>query len=88
MAARSRNFNIELPMVNFAPGGLDDVRLTDYDVILVRRGVVWSNPANGNFGAALPIDLGPISIMKPSGWASIRRWSTDESNDSYFGRRR
>jgi len=71
VAVRSQNFDIELPMVNFSTGGLDDVRLTDYDVVLVRSGVYWTNAASGNFAAALPIDLGGVQIAKPSGWASV-----------------
>jgi hypothetical protein len=44
VAAMSTNFDIELPMVDFATGGLDDIRLTDFDVILVREDVAWTNP--------------------------------------------
>lgn len=71
VAAQVQNFDIELPMVNFSTGGLDDVRLTDFDVILVRSDVPYSNPQGGNFGAFLPIQLGGTTIIKPSGWGSI-----------------
>lgn len=71
IASQTMNLDIELPVVNFSTGMLDDVRLTDYDVILVRDGVPWSNPAGGNFREALPLELGPITIPKPSGWASV-----------------
>ncbi len=69
--SRSQNFDIELPMVNFSTGGLDDMRLTDFDVILVRQGVPYANPMNGNFAAVLPIALGGATLPKPSGWASV-----------------
>lgn len=70
-AAMSTNFDIELPIVNFNTGGLDDIRLTDFDVILVRDDVQWQNPQNDNFDAELEIQLGPFTIFKPSGWASV-----------------
>lgn len=70
-AAVSTNFDVELPIVNFATGGLDDIRLTDFDVILVRDDIEWSNPQNANFAAALPLDVAGTTILKPSGWASV-----------------
>jgi endonuclease/exonuclease/phosphatase family metal-dependent hydrolase len=69
VAATSQNFNIELPIYNPATG-LDDIRLTDFDVLLVRADVAWSNPQHGHFGAALPIELGGQTLYKQSGWAS------------------
>lgn len=71
-AAKSENMDVELPMctdpdVCFP---LADIRLTDYDVVLVRDDVIWENPANGNFAMPLPIDVGEQTIYKPSGWAS------------------
>jgi len=67
----SPNFDVELPIVDFATGGLDEIRLTDYDVILVRSDVSRTNPANGNFAAVLPIPVAGQTILKPSGWASV-----------------
>ncbi len=67
----SQNFDIELPMVNFGTGGLDDVRATEFDVVLVRGDVAWSNPQHANFAAVLPLDVGGVVLPKPSGWASI-----------------
>ncbi|MDH3734499.1 MAG: endonuclease/exonuclease/phosphatase family protein [Gemmatimonadota bacterium] len=79
VVAQAMNFDIELPMVDFSTGGLDDVRLTDYDVILVRDDVRWKSAASGNFEAVLPLDLGGFTIPKPSGWAAVdvrldQRW--------------
>ncbi len=75
VASRSDNFDIELPIVNASTGGLDDIRLTDYDVILVRDGITWTDPAHGNYAATLPIELGGFTISKPSGWASVAVFS-------------
>ncbi len=71
VAASAKNFDIELPMVNFTTGGLDDIRLTDFDVILVRDDVRFTNAASGNFQAVVPISVGGVTIPKPSGWASV-----------------
>ncbi len=71
VAAVSENFDFELPIVNFNTGGLDDIRLTDFDVILVRDDVSWSNPQDDNFGAALPIELGGQTLFILRGWASV-----------------
>lgn len=74
-AAMSTNFDVELPIAVFDEFGnligLDDIRLTDFDVILVRDDVLWENPQNDNFDAELEIQLGPFTIFKPSGWASV-----------------
>ena len=72
-ASKSENLDIELPMCTDATlcFPLADIRLTDYDVILVRDDVEWENPADGNFAAALPVDVGGQMIYKPSGWASV-----------------
>lgn len=70
--AMAENFDIELPIVNFQTGGLDEIRLTDFDVVLVRDDVEWADPDAGNFDQVLPIPLpGGIVIEKPSGWASV-----------------
>ncbi len=71
-ASMTANFDIELPIIDFGTGSLDEIRLTDFDVVLVRDDVAWSNAAAGNFAAPLPIPLPDGSIIyKPSGWASV-----------------
>ncbi len=70
-AVVSQNFDFELPIVNFETGGLDDIRLTDFDVVLIRDDVPWSNPQNANFAAALPIELGGQTLFILRGWASV-----------------
>jgi hypothetical protein len=80
-ASKSENMDIELPMcttqVCFP---LADIRLTDYDVVLVRNDVVFDNAADGNFAAQLPIEVGGQVIFKPSGWASV---DIEFKNNSY-----
>ncbi len=71
VAAMSQNFDLEVPIVNFVTGGLDDIRLTDFDVILVRDDVTWTNPQSANFAAALPIELGGFTLFILRGWASV-----------------
>lgn len=71
IVATSSNFDVEAPMVNFTTGGLDDIRLTDLDVMLVRSDVAWSNSQAGNYAAVLPISLGGVDLPKPSGWTSV-----------------
>lgn len=70
-AAKSTNLDIELPIANLQSGGLDDIRYTEFTVVLVRDDVDWRNPQSDNFAAYLPIDLGFAVIQKPSGWASV-----------------
>jgi len=72
VAVVGQNIDIELPMALFDDGGnligLDDVRLTDYDVILARADVKISHPFSKRFAAVLPVnDL--ISI--PSGYVAV-----------------
>lgn len=69
--AQSENFNVELPIVNPETGGLDDIRYTEYGVILVRHDVAVTNSADGTFAAYLPIELGGQLIKKHSGWTSV-----------------
>jgi endonuclease/exonuclease/phosphatase family metal-dependent hydrolase len=49
------NFDVEVPMIVSPPPDLafDDVRLTDYDVVLARGDVWTSNVAEENFDAAI-----------------------------------
>ncbi len=54
IAASVENLDVEMPM--FAETGVDDVRLTDRDVILARSDVPVSRPVNANFAAALTVE--------------------------------
>lgn len=70
-AATLETFDVELPIVNFQTGGLDDIRMTERIAILARSDLDWSGAQGATFAAVLPIDLGIATIEKPSGWASI-----------------
>jgi endonuclease/exonuclease/phosphatase family metal-dependent hydrolase len=72
--ARVNNFDVQGPA--FVSGVFEDVRLTDHDVILVRkddldRGLKISNPQSNNFATNLVIQTvgGPVTVLE--GWASI-----------------
>ncbi len=59
VAAQVENIDVEMPML--AETGLDDIRSTDYDVILARDDVEIARPVNANYTNALEIeDLGLI----------------------------
>jgi len=72
--ASVNNFDVQGPA--FVSGVFEDVRLTDRNVILVRkenldRGLNVSNPQSNNFATNLVIQTvgGPITVLE--GWASI-----------------
>jgi hypothetical protein len=73
VAVVGQNIDIELPMAtDFNDQGFpiayDDVRLTDYDVILVRNDVQFSDPVSKRFQYFLPVnDL----ISVPSGYVAV-----------------
>lgn len=48
-----------------------DVRLTDYDVILARRGVKTAHPVTENYAVILQIPVGGISIEFTRGYAVV-----------------
>ena len=65
VAAKVQNFDIEMPMS--AAGSLteyDDVRLTDYDVILARDDVTVSRPTQMNYTAMLSVEELFISVAR------------------------
>ena len=65
VAAKVQNFDVEMPMsaegsfVNY-----DDVRLTDFDVILVRDDVTVSRPTAVNYTDALSIEALFIEVLR------------------------
>ncbi len=62
VAAQVENLDIEMPM--FTDTGIDDVRLSDYDVILSRSDVVISRPVNANYMNALTIEMLGLEIQR------------------------
>ena len=70
VAGKIQNVDIELPMiVSQNPLAFADIRVTDYDVILVKRGVKVSNVVEKNFQVTLPIETMGIEI--PRGFVAI-----------------
>lgn len=70
VAGKVQNADIELPMIaNINPLQFDDVRLTDFDVILARHDVRTSNVNAKNYNVALVIDSMGITI--PRGYVTV-----------------
>jgi len=67
VAAQVENLDIEMPM--FTDAGIDDVRLTDYDVILSRSDVVVSRPMSTNYTNALTIEMLGLEVQR--GYAAV-----------------
>ena len=70
VAAKVQNFDIEMPMS--ATGSFteyDDVRLTDYDVILARHDVTVSRPTQVSYTTILSIESLGISV--PRGYVAV-----------------
>ena len=62
VAAKVQNFDIEMPMGSFTE--YDDVRLTDFDVILTRSDVTVSRPVSMNYNSKLTIDDLFIEVLR------------------------
>ena len=62
IAAQVENLDIEMPM--FTDTGIDDVRLTDYDVILSRNDVAVSRPMVANYTNALTIEMLGLEVQR------------------------
>ncbi|MCB0751065.1 MAG: endonuclease/exonuclease/phosphatase family protein, partial [Ignavibacteriae bacterium] len=69
VAAKVENFDIELPMVTSQDPTFDDIRLTDYDVILVKKGIKISNVEERNYRVKLTIPEMGIEI--PRGYCAV-----------------
>ena len=54
VTGKIENMDIEMPM--FTDTGIDDIRLTDYDVILTRGDVVVSRPMSANYTNAFTLE--------------------------------
>lgn len=67
VASKIENLDVEMPM--FTATGIDDIRLTDYDVILSRSDVGISRPTSENFDTKLTIELLGLEIDR--GYATV-----------------
>jgi endonuclease/exonuclease/phosphatase family metal-dependent hydrolase len=64
VVATVQNTDVELPMVTSPTPTFDDVRLTDFDVLLARGDVATANPHAQNFAAFLPVPGTPIVVRR------------------------
>jgi endonuclease/exonuclease/phosphatase family metal-dependent hydrolase len=72
--ATVKNFDAEAPRAT--PGGLQDIRITDHDVMLARTDLperVFSvgNPQSGNFAAKEVVPLLGVPFPIPRGWTAV-----------------
>ena len=67
VAARVENLDVEMPLLTAT--GLDDIRLSDYDVILSRSDVGISRPTSANYDTKLTIELLGLDIER--GYAAV-----------------
>lgn len=67
------NIDVEVPMLVSPPPSVafDDVRLTDYDVILARHDVQVSNIQEANYQVFLSIPVGPFSFDILRGFVAV-----------------
>jgi len=73
VAANVQNIDAEVPILwPGSPNGLADIRLTDRDVILVRRDVGWDQAQALNYVAKLPVSVGGQPLLVPRGFTSVR----------------
>lgn len=69
VGAEVRNADIELPLITDT--SLDDIRLVDRDVILVREDVPFANVATANFSDNVVINLSGAIINFNRGWTAL-----------------
>ena len=62
VAAKVQNFDVEMPM--FTDTGIDDVRLTDYDVILARGDVAIADAIAANYENAFTVDMLGLAVVR------------------------
>lgn len=73
IAARVQNADAELPALldPASSEDLSDIRLTIYDVILVRSDVSTSNARTGRYEAAALLPAGGFQVPFPRGWTAV-----------------
>ena len=70
--ARVRNADVELPLLTSDAPTFDDVRLTDFDVILARKDVEVKEARTDNYAARREVPrAGQEPVALPRGWASV-----------------
>jgi endonuclease/exonuclease/phosphatase family metal-dependent hydrolase len=75
VAVTNTNADVELPMLTgFTPKGdpvLDDLRLIDHDVILVRKDVKYRNTLAQNYTTNVSIPMGDLSLEFTRGFTAL-----------------
>jgi hypothetical protein len=71
VASIVENADVEVPMISTDLQSLDDVRLTDFDAILVREDVQVVESATGRFQEVLGIPVGVDTVFIHRGYASV-----------------
>lgn len=66
LVAEVQDTDVEMPRIN-ADYSFTDVRLTDFDAMIVRSDVGVANVATGNYAAAVP---GPLGLTILRGWVA------------------
>ena len=69
VAAQVQNTDVEIPVFVDINQPLDDIRLTDYDVVLSRRDVTISDPVALNYQVRLPVPSLGIEVLR--GYAAV-----------------
>ena len=69
VVAKVENADVEMPMVVSPVPEFDDIRLTDYDVILAKKGIAISNVTERNFKAMVTIP--ELGIEMPRGYTAV-----------------
>ena len=70
VAGKIQNVDVELPMLaSVDPPGFDDVRLTDFDVVLARGDVDVSNVTTASFSARLFVES--LNLEIPRGYVAV-----------------
>jgi len=71
VAVESKNADVEMPLLD-DQGGLDDIRLTDRDVVLVRSDVDWTEAQHGQYADRNVIVVaGGLPIPFFRSWTSV-----------------
>ena len=69
VVAKVENADVEMPMFINETQIPDDVRLTDYDVILAKKGIKITNVVEKNYEARVVID--ELGIQMPRGYTAV-----------------
>lgn len=69
VAAKIKNADVEMPMFIGSETEFDDLRLTDYDVILAKRGIPISKVVEKNYNARVIVE--DLGLELPCGYVAV-----------------